>query len=93
MVNVNHNTWWIDSSSTIHVSNILQSKQNIRKIVGSELCIYSSSKMSSRVEAIATCSLVLSSIFIFELEKTFYVLSFSRNLISISRIIPLEFSF
>ena len=22
MVNVNHNTWWIDSGSTIHVSNI-----------------------------------------------------------------------
>ena len=23
MVNVNHNTWWIDSGSTIHVSNTL----------------------------------------------------------------------
>ena len=49
--------------------------------------------MSSRVEAIGTCSLVLSNIFNLELEKTFYVLSFSRNLISISRLIPLEFSF
>ena len=24
MVNVNHNTWWIDYGSTIHVSNTLQ---------------------------------------------------------------------
>ena len=93
MVNVNHNTWWIDSGFTIHVSNTLQGMQNLRKPVGSEQCIYSGSKMSSRVEAIGTCSLVLSSGFILELEKTFYVPSFSRNLISISRLVPLGFSF
>ena len=93
MVNVNHNTWWIDSGSTIHVSNALQGMQNLRKLVGSEQCIYSGSKMSSHVEAIGTSSLVLSSGFILELEKTFYVPSFSRNLISISRLVPLEFSF
>ena len=92
MVNVNHNTWWIDSGSTIHVSNTLQGMQNLRKPVGSEQCIYSGSRMSSRVEAIGTCSLVLSSGFILELEKTFYVPSFSRNLISISRLVPLRFS-
>ena len=93
MVNVNHNTWWIDFGSTIHVSNTLQGMQNLRKQVGSEQCIYSGSKMSSRVEAIGTCSLVLSSGFILELEKTFYVPSFSRKLISISRLVPLGFSF
>ena len=93
MVNVNHNTWWIDSGSTIHVSNTLQGMQNLRKLVGSEQCIYSSSKMSSRVEVISTCILVLSGGFILELEKTFYVPSFSRNLISISRLVPLGFSF
>ena len=93
MVNVNHNTWWIDSGSTIHVSNTLQGMKNLRKPVGSEQCIYSGSKMSSRVEAIGTCSLVLSNDFILELEKTFYVPSFSRNLISISRLVPLGFSF
>ena len=49
--------------------------------------------MSSRVEAINTCSLILSNSFILELEKTFYVPSFSRNLISISRLVPLKFSF
>ena len=93
MVNVNHNTWWIDSGFTIHVSNKLQGMQNLRKPVGSEQCIYSDNKMSSHVEAIGTCSLVLSSSFIFELEKTFYVPSFSRNLISISRLVTLGFSF
>ena len=93
MVNVNHNTWWIDYGSTIHVSNTLQGMQNLRKPMGSEHCIYSGSKMSSCVEAIGTCSLVLSRGFILELEKTFYVPSFSKNLISISRLVPLGFSF
>ena len=45
------------------------------------------------MEAIGTCNLVLSSNFILELENTFYVPSFSRNLISISRLVPLGFSF
>ena len=49
--------------------------------------------MSSRVEAISTYSHVLSSDFILELENTFYVPSVSRNLISISRLVPLGFSF
>ena len=49
--------------------------------------------MSSDVEAIGTCNLVLSSGFILELEKAFYVPSFSMNLISISRLVPLVFSF
>ena len=93
MVNVNHNTWWVDSGSTVHVSNTLQGIQNLRKLVGSEQCIYSGCKMSSHVEAIGTCNLVLSSGFILELEKTFYVPSFSRNLISIPRLVPLGFSF
>ena len=93
MVNVNHNTWWIDSGSIIHVSNTLQGMQNLRKPVGSEQCIYSGCKMSSRVEAIGTCSLVLSSSFILELKKTFYVPSLFRNLIPILRLVPLGFSF
>ena len=90
MVNVNHNIWWIDSGSTIHVSNALHGMQNLRKLGGSEQYIYLSSKMSSHMEAIGTCSLVLRSDLILELEKT---PSFSKNLISISRLVPLGFSF
>ena len=37
--------------------------------------------------------LTLSSDFILVSEKTFYVPSFSQNLISISRLVPLDFSF
>ena len=59
----------------------------------SEQCIYSGNKMRSHVEAVGTCSLVLSSGFILNLEKTFYIPSFSRNLISVSRLVPLGYSF
>ena len=59
----------------------------------SEQCIYSGNKMHLHVEAVGTCSLVLSSGFILNLEKTFYVPSFSRNLISVSRAVPLGYSF
>ena len=45
------------------------------------------------MEVIGTCPLVLSSGFVLNLEKTFYISSFSRNLISISRLIPFAYSF
>jgi len=76
MVNVIYNTWWIDSGSTIHVSNTLQGMTILRKPLPSEQDIYSGSKMRSHVEAVGTCNLVLSSGFVLNLEKTFYVPSF-----------------
>ena len=42
------------------------------------------------METIVTCSLELSRGFILQLEKTFYVPSFSRHLISVSALVPLE---
>ena len=93
MVNVNINTWWIDSGSTIHIANSLQGMQNLRKPVGNELSILSGNKMGSPVEAIGPCTLTLENGFVLVLERTFYVPSFSRNLISVSRLVPLGFSF
>ena len=49
--------------------------------------------MCSHVEAIGMCKLILSSNFILVLEKTFYVPSFSKNLISISKLSNLGLSF
>ncbi|WKA00618.1 hypothetical protein VitviT2T_018956 [Vitis vinifera] len=93
MVNVNTNTWWIDSGSTIHISNSLQGMQNLRKPVTSEQFILSGNKMGSHVEAIGTCYLTLYGGFVLELQRTFYVPSFSRNLISVSRLVPFGYSF
>jgi len=46
MVSINHNTWWIDSGSTIHVSNTLQGMENLKRPMGGEQHIYSGGKMS-----------------------------------------------
>ena len=61
--------------------------------MGSELSILSGNKMGSHVEGIGTCTLTLSNGFVLVLERTFYVLSFSRNLIFVSRLVPLGFFF
>ncbi|KAF7835869.1 Retrovirus-related Pol polyprotein from transposon TNT 1-94 [Senna tora] len=90
---VSSNTWWIDSGATIHISNTLQGFLNQRKPTSSEQYIYSGNKMGSLVEAIGTCKLILNSGFVLILDRTFYVPSFSRNLISISKLVPLGYSF
>ena len=72
---------------------MLQDLQNLRKLVGSEQYIFSGNKMRSHVEAIGTCNLVFSTSFVLKLEKTFYIPNFSRNLISVSRLVPLGYSF
>ena len=61
--------------------------------MGSEISILSGNKMGSHVEAIGTCTLTLSNGFVLVLERTFYVPSFSRNLIYVSRLVPLGFFF
>ncbi|KAF7839880.1 Retrovirus-related Pol polyprotein from transposon TNT 1-94 [Senna tora] len=93
MVDVSSNTWWIDSGATIHISNTLQGFLNQRKPTSSEQYIYSGNKMGSLVEAIETCKLILNSGFVLILDRTFYVPIFSRNLISISNLVPLGYSF
>ncbi|KAL0462715.1 UNVERIFIED_CONTAM: hypothetical protein Slati_0159100 [Sesamum latifolium] len=93
MVDICHNTWWIDSGPTIHITNSLQGLENLRKPVESEYYIYSGNKMGSRVKAIGTCRLVLNSGFVLILKKTFYIPNFSRNLISVSRLVPYGYSF
>lgn len=93
MTDVNINTWWIDSGSTIHITNSLQGMQNLRKPVGSERTVLSGSRVSSHVEAIGTCNLILNNGFVLKLERTFYVPSFSRNLVSVSRLVPFGYSF
>ena len=49
--------------------------------------------MCSHVEAVGTYRLVLRFDFVLDLERTFYVPSFSRNLISVLRLLPCGFSF
>ena len=49
--------------------------------------------MCSHVEGIEICNLVLSSGFILKIKKTFYIPGFSRNLISVPKLISFGYSF
>ncbi|KAL8170304.1 hypothetical protein V2J09_022108 [Rumex salicifolius] len=68
-------------------------KGHMKKDCINEKFIYSGNKIASHVEAVGTCSLILSSGFNLCLEKTFYVPNFARNLISVSRLVPFGYSF
>ena len=57
-----------------------------------EQYIHLGGRSRSHVKAIGTCSLELSSGLIFQLEETFHVPSFSRNLILDSALIPFGIS-
>ena len=61
--------------------------------MSSEQFILSGNKMGSHMEAIRTCYLILDGGFVLEVQMTFYVPSFSRNLISVSRLVPFRYSF
>jgi hypothetical protein len=92
-IDTHHNTWWIDSGTTIHVVNIMQGFLSLRKPMGSEQGIYSGNGMCSHVEAIGTFRLVLENGYILDLVNIFYVPSFSKNLIFISKLVLLGFEF
>lgn len=55
------------------------------------ISIYSSSRICLHEEAMGTFRLVLKFVFILDLENIFYVSSFSRNLVSISKLINVGF--
>lgn len=77
-----NNTWWIDCGSTIHVAKTIQGFLHLRKPKGNEQRIYSRNRLHSDVEGVGTYRLILKTGFQLDLENTFYVPFYSRNLIS-----------
>ena len=62
--------------------------QNLIKPVGSEQNVLSDNKVDSHVESIGTYSLLLDNDYVLDLERTFYIPSFSRNLILVQDLYP-----
>ena len=69
----------------------MQGFLNLRKLKANDQGIYSGNRMQSSVEVVGTFRLVLRSSFYLDLENTFYVPIFSRNLISIGRLVSLDY--
>ena len=92
MIDIIHDTWWIDSGSTIHISKTMKGFSSQRQPSKGENFIYSGNHMCSLVVVIGTSRLVLEMGFVLELNNVFYIPEFSRNLISVSRLIPFGFT-
>ena len=69
MVNVPSNIWWLDTGTTIHVTNSLQALRNVRKPSDGKLIVWLENDDKVEMEHIGDISLCLSTKHILELKK------------------------
>ena len=85
--------WWIDYGATTHINLSMQGCLSCRKPSGGERYIYVGDGKSVEVEAIEMFRLLLRTEFYLDLNETFIVPLFRRNLISISALLGFSYSF
>ena len=83
---VPHNTWWIDSGSTTHISNTMQGFLTIQTIKSNESFVFMANRNKVLVKGIGTYRLVLDTGHYLDLFQTLYVPTFSRNLVSLPKL-------
>ena len=81
-----NNTWWLDSGSTTHVSNVIQGFLPIQTINKNEQFLYMGNRMKARIEGIRTYILILDTGCHLDLEKCLYVPDCARNLVSVGKL-------
>ena len=84
LTSVPRHTWWVDSGATTHISVSMQGCLSCRMPSDGERYIYVGDGKAVQVEAIGKFRLLLKTGFYLDLDDTFVVPSFRRNLISIS---------
>ncbi|CAH9082885.1 unnamed protein product [Cuscuta europaea] len=84
LISVPKDTWWVDSGGTTNISVSMQGCPSCQKPIDGERYIYVGDGKRVEVEAIGVFRLLLKTGFYLDLKETFVVLSFRRNLISIS---------
>ncbi|KAK3032597.1 hypothetical protein RJ639_037361 [Escallonia herrerae] len=87
------NTWWVDISATVHITNSLQGFLSVKKLNKGDRNVLVGNGEKAQVEAVGTLRLVLESGFNLDLVDTIYVPSMTRNLISVSRLDAYGYSF
>jgi len=93
LTEVPHNTWWIDSGCTTHVSNVMQGFLTTRTINPNEKFVFMGNKEKVPMETVETYRLILDTGYHLDLMDTFYVPSITRNLISLSKLDVAGYSF
>jgi transposase InsO family protein len=71
----------------------MQGFLNTRKSTSNEQWVYSGNKLFSHVEAVGTFRLILKTGYVLDLENVFFIPCFFRNLISVSKLDVIGFSF
>ena len=84
LTSIPKHTWWIDSGATTHISVSMHGCLSCRKPNDGERYIFVGDGKKVEVEAIGTFRLLLKSGTYLDLNETFVVPSFRRNLVSIS---------
>ena len=84
LTEVPHNSWWIDSGCTTHVSNMMQGFISTRTIKPNEKFVFMGNREKVPVEVVGTYRLIFDAGFYLDLMDTFYIPSISRNLVSLS---------
>ena len=84
LTSVPKHTWWIDSGATTHISVSIQGCLSCRNPNDGERYIFVGDGKKVEVEAIRTFRLFLKSGTYLDLNETYVVPSFRRNLVSIS---------
>ncbi|KAG6530953.1 hypothetical protein ZIOFF_004722 [Zingiber officinale] len=86
LTEVPHNTWWLDSGGTTHVSNTMQGFLTIQTISPNEKFVLMGNRVKVPVKAVGTYRLILDTGHHLDLYETLYVPSISRNLVSVSKL-------
>jgi len=90
---VPYNTWWIDFGCTIHVSNTMQRFLMTQTTSPNEIFVFMGNRVKASLEAIKTYRLILDTGHHLDIFQTLYVPSISINLISLSKIGTVGYSF
>ena len=93
LTEIPHNTWWIDSGCTTHVSNTMHGFLTIQTISPNEKFVFMGNIVKAVVEAVRTYCLKLDTEHYLDLLETPYVPSLSRNLVSLSKLDVTGYSF
>ena len=78
--------WWIDTSATTHISVTLQGCLRSRVSINAKRFIYIGNGNKAHIEVIGLFRLQLESSCHLDLDETFYIASFRRNLVFVSRL-------
>ena len=93
LIDVSNNTWWLNSGATTYVSNVMLRFLTIQTTSQSEDYQYMGNHMKDEIKSIGTYHFVLDIIYHLDLFKTLYVLSISRNLVSLPKLDICDFNF